>query len=126
MFWRSKGWCCGGLKDRFERRYDRGLFVFAEPPTSDGRYPASYWLAMRSVRKQDVERLKELKGERDLPITIQTWFPIQFCPWCGTRLKRFYARHYELLVDPQMTTEHGWQDLARGKQRPEKSTGSEA
>lgn len=107
MFWWSKGWCCDKLKDHFERRHERGFFVFAEPSSPDGPFPESFWLAMRSVRQEDVERLKQLNAPLDLPITIQTWCPIWYCPWCGVRLDRHYRGQLELLLDAALSAEHG-------------------
>jgi hypothetical protein len=108
MWLGSRGWCCDGLRGHFERRHERGLFVFAEPPVTDGQRPASFWLAMRSVQEKDLERVRELNAP-DIPMTLQTWYPIHYCPWCGVELSRQYIKQWDLLVDPVLSQEHGWQ-----------------
>ena len=107
MWWRSRGWCCDGLREHFDRRYERGIFVFAEPATEDGRRPTSFWLAMRSVRREDMGRLQVWNPPAGLPLTILTWYPIWFCPWCGAYLARHYRDQHELLTDPLVSQEHG-------------------
>jgi hypothetical protein len=106
MWWRSRGWCCDALRENFARRHDRGLFVFAEPPAADGQRAASFWLAMRSVQQKDLEMLN-IPG---IPITIQTWYPIRYCPWCGKDLSWHYERQWAMLADPVLSKEH---DLTR-------------
>jgi hypothetical protein len=100
------GWCCDHLMRHFERRHDRGLFVFAEPPDPAGQFPASFWLGMRAVRMADMERLTELREPADLPLTVQTWFPLWYCPWCGVGLESHYGRQLALLLDPAVSDEH--------------------
>lgn len=100
------GWCCDQLKQHFDQRYDRGLFVFAEPPDPTGLFPASFWLGMRAIRMADRTRLSELRGPADLPFTVQTWFPLWFCPWCGVRLEEYYRQQLSLLLDPIVSEEH--------------------
>jgi hypothetical protein len=104
MSWPSKGWCCDALKESFERRHDRGIFVFATPP--DSAIPVTFWLSMRCVQFQDMDRIDKLIGPPDVPITIQTWHPILYCPWCGVMLERHYRHQCELLVDPVICEEH--------------------
>jgi hypothetical protein len=99
------GWCCTHFMGHFERRYDRGLFVFAEPPDPAGRFSASFWLAMRCVQMADMSRLPQLHGPSDLPLTIQTWFPMWFCPWCGVQLAEYYGHQLDQLLDPVIAAE---------------------
>jgi hypothetical protein len=90
----------------FERRNDRGLFVYATPPQPAEKVPVCFWWAMRSVRKQDLDRLKDFCGPPDVPLTIVTRVRILYCPWCGVQLDWHYGNQYELLVDPAVCNEH--------------------
>ncbi|SIO27366.1 hypothetical protein SAMN05444166_3388 [Singulisphaera sp. GP187] len=44
----------------------------------------------RSVDAADESRLD---GQHDIPIALVYRVCIQYCPWCGTRLKAHYARY---------------------------------
>lgn len=106
MFWQKKGWCCQRLKTAFESRHDRGIYIFAEPPGRFGE-TVSFWLAMRSVREQDVDRINEKSNQvPEVPFTMQTWYPIFFCPWCGVQLEWHYAPQFKILLDPGLSAEH--------------------
>ena len=107
-FWRANGWCCEKLKDQFDRRHERGIFVFAEPPNTERNRSLSFWVGMRIVAAKHLEFMKPSDCPADVAITIQTWYPIWFCPWCGVKLDRYYDREYGLLTDPVISEEHGF------------------
>ncbi len=41
-------------------------------------------------------------------VTLATWKRIQFCPWCGKRLERYYRKCFMQLADEELSIEHGW------------------
>src|SRR5437867_1587456 len=94
---RPTKWCCEGLKHAFAQRRGRGIYVFAEPPKSEIGIPVTFWLGMRSVEKKDLEKLSVAWDERQGALSLQTWRPIRYCPWCGTKLVRFYRNRHEQL-----------------------------
>lgn len=105
FFSENPAWCCQSLKDHFEKRLERGLFVFAESLPQEDQRPAYFWLAMRSVRKEDLETLKGSHALSQLPITLLTWERILYCPWCGVNLEKHYGERAKMLCDPEMTAE---------------------
>src|SRR5262249_24493669 len=99
MWWRAHGWRFREVREHFEGRHEKGLLVFAELPSPDKRWPASYWLAMRSILPAEIGQLADLSC---LPvaggITVLTWSPIWYCPWCGVTMVRHYGHQLELLL----------------------------
>jgi len=100
-----RDWCCAGLKYAFENRNERGIYVFAELPHELLGVGASFWMGMRSI---DVGCEPPKIVPSDFPISIETWYPITFCPWCGCRLASFYRKTYRQLYDDDASTRHGW------------------
>ena len=101
---KNERWCCLGMQTAFSERGDRTIFVFAEPP---GEFidRATFWIAMRSVTQHARSELPPLALPPDTCLTIATRKPISYCPWCGSRLGRFYRRRYPQLVDAKLTEE---------------------
>ena len=97
-------WCCLGMQTAFSDREDRTIFAFADPPNEFVNH-VTFWLAMRAVAQEALSELPLLALPPDMPITLATRKPISFCPWCGTRLARFYRRRYLQLIDPFLTEE---------------------
>jgi hypothetical protein len=73
-------WCCSSFQDSDECRGERGFSVVA----AEGDL-GFFLLQGRAVAQGDLEPL-------DHPAPISTVFQagIAFCPWCGTRLDKFY------------------------------------
>lgn len=101
MWLSHDGFCCRGLEHAFEERHERGIFVFAEPPTAE-RGP-TFWLGMRSVALGDAGAFK---CDSPIALTLATWRPIHHCPWCGCKLARRYAKTYTTLLDAELSKEH--------------------
>ncbi len=115
MLLNKSKFCCEGISTSFMDRKDRGVFVFCEPDNYLLSCGPTFWIGMRSVRFEDIDRfaeerrlLPERQNEKPFPVTISTWLPIKYCPWCGKNLKRFYKRSFEVLVDEDLSKEHGW------------------
>ena len=86
-----------------ERR-DPTLFVFADPPVDD---ELRFWLATRAMPWAALQEDPPLQIPPHLPLIVSTRRPIHFCPWCGTKLARFYKRRFEQLLDPELSSEFG-------------------
>ena len=86
-------------------RYERGLFVYVRPPDWASTSAPSFWLAFRSVRKQDLDVLAEAGLPPDVPITLSRSRRLLFCPGCGVELDRFYLARWQMLLDPVILEE---------------------
>ena len=100
----SDSWCCDGLKFAYERRAERGLYVFAEPPVPEIESPVSFWLGSRAIAHAHLARVADFPSA-GVPFTIATWLPIHHCPWCGNRLIEFYRESYDQLYDERISDE---------------------
>lgn len=107
-------WCCEGLKQAFEDRHNRGIYIYCEPDHSLLKCGPTFWMGMRSVNTEDSGRFSELMktvaqdNTDSLPITIGTWRRVKFCPWCGKNLERYYKKNFDMLIDETISKEHGW------------------
>lgn len=78
-------WCCMGFKGNFEMAGSRGFGMFVS--TKDGPEPI-FILQHRALDEHSP------LPNTTYPITVVTDARIQFCPWCGVRLKQFYGDSY--------------------------------
>ena len=87
-------YCCDGFGSHHAKCGTRGLSTSVSE--QDGR--AVFWLWCRAV-DGDGEHIFD-GIDLSVPVTLKTRYPIVYCPWCGKRLARFYAKT--------------WQDMAAG------------
>lgn len=95
-------YCCLGFKETFEQRFDRTLFVFADPPDEVFDKP-TFWFAMRSVEKDKIDSV--LPSLPEALLTLSTRKPISFCPWCGIKLAKFYKKKFLNIHDATVSEE---------------------
>jgi hypothetical protein len=104
----TEKWCCEAVRQHFENRGERGVFIYAEPPHPPVTGQPSYWLAVNAIDQVNIPRIPKPADGASLPIMLQTWLPVRFCPWCGRRLVRFYRKHWKQLFDKDVSVQHGW------------------
>ena len=87
-------WCCSVFKGWFEAAGERGIGVLVDR-LADGN-PA-FIVQSRSVDADD-------EGPKDhpRPLTLVAELHIQFCPWCGRRLRDAYQDAVDLMARPEL------------------------
>jgi len=105
LWFSHRQWCCDGLKRAFEYRNRRGIYVYAEPPHQRLSVGVTFWMGMRSI-DVDGSPPEFAPTENPTPITVETWYRILFCPWCGCRLERFYGTTWKQLCDADISARH--------------------
>jgi hypothetical protein len=108
-WFRSKDvkWCCEWLKSRFADRFERGCFVFAEPPAPRLLVERpTFWLGVRTISVSDEVTSGEAGGSV-VPVLLATWYRIEYCPNCGHNLLRFHHSNFAQLCDDRLSKEHG-------------------
>jgi hypothetical protein len=81
-------WCCMGFQGNFQMAGSRGFGIFVS--TRDSPEP-EFILQHRALDK-DSPSLKT-----SYPVSLVSDVHIQFCPWCGVRLREFYQKtHIEM------------------------------
>ena len=74
-------WCCMGFEGNFQMAGSRGFGVFVS--TGDRSEPA-FILQHRSLD------LGAPTPNTEYPISLVSEIQMQFCPWCGVKLKDWY------------------------------------
>ena len=82
-------WCCGVMKAYYDMAGERGFSVNVSD--EGGHY--NFMLLHYSM-----ERGKDLLIKTDDPISLVTETGIQYCPWCGKKLEKFYKKDLPSLV----------------------------
>ena len=100
-------WCCRDFQDLYQRRHDLGLFIAALPPLPTDPSPVRFVLAFRAGSMEDVARLMTSRAKARMRVTFQHQTPVFCCPWCGTRLVKFYGAVAGLLIDLEIARELG-------------------
>jgi len=78
--------CCVGYKSNLnENKNDRTSRISVE---FDENEKARFYLEIRSVMSSDQKKLNT-----DIPIAIVTRVQIQYCPWCGKKVEKFYKKN---------------------------------
>jgi hypothetical protein len=63
---------------------------------------------MRAIERSRHADLGELlKGRMDGCMTLSGGMGMRYCPWCGVTLGKFYAAHWQELIDESITDEFG-------------------
>ena len=81
-------WCCKGFEGHFQMVGTRGFGIFVS--TKDGPEP-NFIMQHRAVDEGSPV------PNTTYPLSLVTDAQIQFCPWCGVRLKKFYLDSYREL-----------------------------
>ena len=78
-------WCCAGFEAAYEAAGERSIAVVIDEDT-DGN--AGFFLQARAF---DAGSEPELNLDVPMSLVLQTG--LQFCPWCGVRLQKWYGPH---------------------------------
>jgi hypothetical protein len=98
-------YCCDWIQDKIERRGDRG---FAIATTTAPTFFGSALVFVLETRAVSAADLDNAKISADCPIELWSKVCIKFCPSCGVRLAKHYARfRAELPLVPDLLKEFG-------------------
>lgn len=95
-------WCCSGLAKAFSVRNESTIFIFSDNPDGVVNFGPTFWVAMRSIHKNDYGKIE------NIPINtfiVATRKRIHFCPWCGINLASMYPTYPNLLTDQEIEKE---------------------
>lgn len=91
-------WCCIPFENHYQIAGERGIAVVV---SMDGRDP-TFLLQSRAF-----DRNKTPVLETTEPMSLVTETAIDFCPWCGRPLAKWYARDLQELARPDLTIRSG-------------------
>lgn len=87
-------WCCLTFKSWYENAGQRGITVLVGR-RSNGE--PEFVIQQRAI---DLERDVQSLPATDYAISIASDVGINYCPWCGRNLKKWYGKHVEQLYRP--------------------------
>jgi hypothetical protein len=85
-------WCCPVFRDRYDVAGERTIAVIVDRGFDE---KPQFYLQARAVAVID-----SVSFVAPVPITLATDFAIDFCPWCGVALRKWYRKTAELLIKP--------------------------
>ena len=98
-------WCCPGFEGNFQNRNKSGFFVFARPPEKVISKEPLFYIASRFVENENKNNFSKAIKSLEFPVTLSVSTGMQYCPWCGVKLIKFYKKSYEALVDSKIIKE---------------------
>ena len=95
-------WCCSGLAKAFSERTESTIYIYSEQPDDVVNYGPIFWLAMRSIKKTEYDKIKKNHNRTSI---LATRKPVNFCPWCGANLSKIYPTFPNALTDKKIEKE---------------------
>lgn len=86
-------WCCAGFEAAYRAGGERSIAVLVD---EDLGGHAQFFLQARAF---DVGTEPDLNLNVPMSLALQTG--LQYCPWCGVRLQKWYGRHARELKRPE-------------------------
>lgn len=87
-------WCCLTFKSWYEAAGERGFAILVG---RDSAGKPQFTIQHRSV---DVEMEDLVKTET--PLSLVADIQIDYCPWCGRKLDKWYAKNVDDLYRPDL------------------------
>ena len=75
-------WCCAAFKGRIQEQGSRGYAILTKGSENDPEFV---------LRSRSVEKGSEDLVSSATMLSLTTDVRIQFCPWCGVPLNKFYG-----------------------------------
>lgn len=86
-------YCCPGFQAQFQNTGARGFAVFYE----SGDLGGPLFVLQHRLFDLGRERIHDVAPS----VTLVDQVGIQFCPWCGRRLEKWYRKDLERLKRPE-------------------------
>ncbi len=88
-------WCCRWFRDAVSNAGHRGMGIFVDDSHGAGTRFVMQFRAMEPDAEPPTYTADRL--------SLVTEHPLQFCPWCGRAVKRFYRRNLAALTRPDLS-----------------------
>jgi hypothetical protein len=87
-------WCCTAFENHYRIAGERGIAIVVGAGDQHGP------LFLVQARAFDRDRTPEFKVTE--PMSLVTETVVDFCPWCGVRLHKWYRKHLPELIMPDL------------------------
>jgi hypothetical protein len=94
-------WCCSAFKNSYDAAGDRSIAVLVDR-YGDG--DSEFILQSRAFVKG--EEPSDLRTS--VPMSLVTESHIEFCPWCGRKLAKWYKNDVDVLTRPGYKIDKGF------------------
>jgi len=85
-------WCCDAFKERYDSAGDRTIAILVD------RFPDD--VPHFIIQSRAFERGTEQALDTVVPMSLVNEDTINFCPWCGVPLGRWYRKSIDELMRP--------------------------
>ena len=92
-------WCCVVFRDYYERAGQRGFGVVVKRSGSQSPFFKLQFRAVEGGLEQKVS------VPPNVVMSLVTDLGVQFCPWCGEKLTKFYGSRINDLYRPDLAIE---------------------
>jgi hypothetical protein len=93
-------WCCEAFKNSYDLAGDRSIAVLVDRCSDGG---PEFILQSRAFEKgQEPPDLSTA-----VPMSLMTESHMQFCPWCGRNLAKWYRKAIDVLIRPGFKIDTG-------------------
>jgi hypothetical protein len=89
-------WCCAGFENAYRVGGERSLAVLVDQEASGPVF---------AIQSRTFDRGEEVAFNSPTPASLVIQARIQFCPWCGTSLRKHYGPHAARLSRPELRVE---------------------
>jgi hypothetical protein len=98
MWWR-KPWCCSTFRRPCENPQDLPFSIRVRRITEAGRVVPVFTFEFRAVARADMAAFREARGRMSVPVSIGGFHGIDYCPFCGVGLARYYRSRLDRLAE---------------------------
>ena len=85
-------WCCSAFQNRYEMAGERSIAVLVD---ANSQNESEFLIQARALDHGDEP---EINTAVPMSLIIETG--IEFCPWCGVNLRKWYGKHARELSRP--------------------------
>jgi hypothetical protein len=93
-------WCCAGFENRYQLAGERSIAVLVD---ENGLGEPEFILQARAF-----DRGEEPSINTAVPMSLVIDAAMQFCPWCGVSLRKWYGKYICELVRPGYKINRGF------------------
>lgn len=95
----SMKWCCPGFKGNYDEAGQRGVGILIG---LDFQGRPEFTLQYRSVDKGNEQSVTSATANLEFPLSSVVDVGMQYCPWCGRNLEKWYGDVAGALYRPDL------------------------
>lgn len=93
-------WCCAAFENHYQMAGERSIAVLID---ENSEKQPEFLLQARAF-----DRDHEPVINISVPMSLVIEAGLQFCPWCGVSLRKWYSKHARELIRPGLKIDRGY------------------